>query len=149
MLACRQVGASELTVLAWADKATVFGVTDKPECGHHCPGKIVEVIVQLFISQRFWSTLNIFKYFKLVTLRVLQGTIWYRTKIGKEINGFWGFMDGGNNITLSKHFIDNAFSDGEKRLSWTVNYYSGGGRCGTSRPLYYSQDFEKVLYHAN
>ena len=53
MLACRQVGASDLTVLAWADRETVFGVTDSPECGgweeygttNTCSGNVVQVIV--------------------------------------------------------------------------------------------------------
>ena len=44
MLACRPVGASDLRVLAWADRATVFGVTDEEACNEHCSGNVVEVI---------------------------------------------------------------------------------------------------------
>ena len=47
MLACRRVHASFLTVLAWADRATVFGVTDSPLCGkgktNFCSGHVVQV----------------------------------------------------------------------------------------------------------
>jgi len=54
MLACRQVGSTVLTALAWADRATVFGVTDSPYCGDYCSGNVV------------------------------QGTKWYRTTIGQD-----------------------------------------------------------------
>ena len=45
MLGCRQVGSSNLTVLAWADRATVFSVTDRPYCKDSCSGNVVQVIV--------------------------------------------------------------------------------------------------------
>ena len=44
MLACRQTGASVLTVLAWADRATVFNVTDSPLCQDSCSGHVVQVM---------------------------------------------------------------------------------------------------------
>ena len=61
MLACRKVGASELTALAWADRATVFGVTDSPMCGNtmtkdfktinSCNGQVVQVMfVHLLVT---------------------------------------------------------------------------------------------------
>ena len=43
MLACRRVGATVLTALAWADKATPFGVTDDAECKNSCSGNVVQV----------------------------------------------------------------------------------------------------------
>ena len=49
MLACRRVGSKVLTALAWADKATVFGVTDSPSCRTRCSGKVVQVNVHYLI----------------------------------------------------------------------------------------------------
>ena len=43
MLGCRPVGASKLTALAWADRATVFAVTDSPVCSYSCSGHVVQV----------------------------------------------------------------------------------------------------------
>jgi len=120
MLACRPVGASKLTALAWADRATVFGVTDSPRCRYSCSG------------------------------RVVQGTRWYRTTKGKK-NGAWGFADGASSIYLG--YPDTLNSDGDKRLSWYLDSSNGsdwgGYRCGTSKPLYFSQDWERVIYHAD
>lgn len=42
MMACRPYGASELTTLAWADRATVFGTTDSYYCYDYCYGNVVE-----------------------------------------------------------------------------------------------------------
>ena len=51
MLACRRVGAAFLTVLAWADRATVFGVTDSPNCQDSCSGHVVQVMfVHLLVT---------------------------------------------------------------------------------------------------
>ena len=51
MLACRPVGASKLTVLAWADRATVFGVTDRPKCKYSCSGHVAQVMfVRLLVT---------------------------------------------------------------------------------------------------
>ena len=53
MLACRQVNSTVLTVLAWADKATVFGVTDNPNCGNTgqpgCSGKVDQVMFNWYL----------------------------------------------------------------------------------------------------
>ena len=49
MLACRPVGSSNLTVLAWADRITVFGVTDRPYCGDSCSGQVAQVIVFFYL----------------------------------------------------------------------------------------------------
>ena len=51
MLACRRAHASFLTVLAWADRATVFGVTDSPDCKDSCSGHVVQVMfVRLLVT---------------------------------------------------------------------------------------------------
>ena len=53
MLACRPVGASKLTVLAWADRATVFGVTDSPKCRSSCSGHVDKVMfVHLLVTRQ-------------------------------------------------------------------------------------------------
>ena len=78
----------------------------------------------------------------------LQGIRWYRTT--KGVSGAWGFADGESDIFL--YWTDSATSDGEKRISWSINM-SGGVKCGTTDDLYsfspISQYWEKVLYHAN
>jgi len=130
MLACRQAGAAALTTLAWADKATVFGVTDSPQCRKSC------------------------------LANVAQGTKWYRSTKGGGSDGAWGFADEGSNINLyPRDYTDEMDGevelDGEKRISWTVNspYAYGGWRCGTTLDLdtryEKSQDWERVFYHAN
>jgi len=117
MLACRPVGASKLTVLAWADRATVFGVTDSPKCRSSCSG------------------------------HVDKGTKWYRTTTGKG-HGAWGFAGGASPINL--YHVDVLNSDGDKRLSWHVNWNGNGGwRCGTTKSLNRSQNWERVFYQAD
>merc|ERR1712226_51743 len=119
MMACRYYGASELTSLAWADRATVFGVTDYQACGTYssddCYGNVV------------------------------QGTKWYRTSEGYSY-GAWGFADSQSPIRL--YYIDWDSEQGNKRISWNVNYSGVGGyRCGDSHGLDYAWDWEKVFYH--
>ena len=71
MMACRRVGTNEFDVLAWADKHTVFRVTDNDHCRNKCNGNVV------------------------------QGTKWYRTALKHEgYWGAWGFAGGNDEIHL-------------------------------------------------
>ena len=83
MLACRRVGASELTVLAWADRTTVFGFTDEQNCGIElrdgslpdCSGNVVQVIVHYFSPLYQFATYNFFTYMVISKNLLLQGSL--------------------------------------------------------------------------
>ena len=87
MLACRQVGSPELTALAWAERATVFGVTDKPVCGNSdtCSGNVVQVILN-YSSAHYENYLHIYyavSFLKLIVARV----IYYPFRASKNFQG--------------------------------------------------------------
>ena len=72
MLACRQVNSTVLTVLAWADKATVFGVTDNPNCGNTgqpgCSGKVDQVMFNWYYVE---NSFLLKRTLKLLTAKVI------------------------------------------------------------------------------
>ena len=87
MLACRQVGSPELTALAWAERATVFDVTDKPVCGNSdtCSGNVVQVILN-YSSAHYENYLHIYyavSFLKLIVARV----IYYPFRASKNFQG--------------------------------------------------------------
>merc|ERR1712157_107469 len=116
MLACRPVGSSNLTVLAWADRITVFGVTDRPYCGDSCSGQVG------------------------------QGTNWYRTLMGLENGawGFADgassiYLASADDLNLNG---DKRLSWHVNRFG---RFGNGGWRCGTTQNLSFSKQWEKVI----
>ena len=57
MLACGQVGASALTSLAWADKATVFNDTDHVR-DRPFKGNVAQVMVAHVVESSFFLKSN-------------------------------------------------------------------------------------------
>lgn len=122
LMACKRVGSTVFNVLAWADKSTVFGTTDRARCRLSCKGNIA------------------------------QGTKWYRSTPVGALRGAWGFApsngrmdlhdtDVGNGPDRISYFINNPNQSG---LS--------GWRCGTTTNLHArpsSSQWELELYHGN
>jgi len=120
MLACRRIGASFLTALAWADRATVFGVTDSAMCTDSCSGHVV------------------------------QGTKWYRTTIGSKESGAWGFADGASVIHLQSTDILDSDGDKRLSWFVNVSGNGGYNCGTTTwLNVYNSQLWEKVIFHAD
>ena len=102
---------------------------------------------------QFWNTFDTGTLFETKLSRPCcllvfwQGTKWYRTTTGKGY-GAWGFAGGASPINL--YHVDVLNSDGDKRLSWHVNWNGNGGwRCGTTKSLNRSQNWERVFYQAD
>ena len=76
MLACRRVNSTVLTVLAWADKATVFGVTDNPNCGNTgqpgCSGKVDQVMFNVVTSYYIENSLLLKRILKLLAAKAIR-----------------------------------------------------------------------------
>lgn len=124
MMACRKLGETMLKVLAWADRRTVFGATDHPDCKEKCLGNVT------------------------------QGTKWYRTTIGNFDGawGFAGGHDyiWLYPADEADQHIPSQNNTGKSRLSYHVNIGGlGGYRCGENIDLNIDSRWERLFFHAN
>ena len=130
MMACRKVGSNVLTVLAWAERETIFQVTDEPSCcddllDGNCKGNVA------------------------------HGTKWYRAVDSKNyINGHWGFANSTDEICIHGIYELGHLGDPgteSTRLSYptTTKENFGGFRCGDNQQLWYSAQWEKVFFHSD
>ena len=129
MLACRPVGSSKLTLLAWADRATVFGVTDRQDCGCVTDRKIVLEKCHLPTNTNSCSghVVQVIFVYLLVTWQ--ESTFWFK-KYPKDIkseciSNNWDYVKAG--------FFEMIFFSEISKLSDRLNCLKALKNCKQKR----------------
>jgi hypothetical protein len=78
-------------------------------------------------------------------LHLANGVGWYFNNGPSDDHGFsWGFVREGDSVNKNNCDVDTSGANDE-RLCWHLND-DGGYRCGVTRGLNGSEDFERIVY---